>query len=79
MYDKNKLDLSIFASKESFKQAIRENFFKLRTALNQADLIPVNIKIIDLKKEKEIEAVVKKQNIYNQDNLDLGFGVNIKV
>jgi hypothetical protein len=79
MYDKNKLDLSIFASKESFKQAIRENFFKLRTALNQADLIPINIKIIDLKKEKEIEAVVKKQNIYNQDNLDLGFGVNIKV
>lgn len=78
IYDKNKIDLTIHASKESFKQAIRENFSKLRVALNNADLIPVNIKIVDLKKDKEISVQEKQQAVFNQDDLDLGFGVNIK-
>lgn len=78
MYDKNKLDLTIHASKESFKQAIKENFSKLRVALNSAELIPVNIKIIDLKKEKEETPEVKQQAAYNQDNSNLGLGINIK-
>ena len=48
LYDKNKLDLTIYASKDSFKQSIRENSIKLKQALNSVDLIPVNINIIDL-------------------------------
>lgn len=76
LYDKNKLDLTIYASKDSFKQSIRENSSKLKQALNSVDLIPVNIKIIDLKKEEETKEV-NPSNIYNQD-ANLGFGIDIK-
>lgn len=76
LYDTNKLDLTIYASKDSFKQSIRKNSSKLKQALNSVDLIPVNIKIIDLKKEKESKEV-KQTNIYNQD-INLGFGIDIK-
>jgi len=76
LYDKNKLDLTIYASKDSFKQSIRENSTKLKQALNSVDLIPVNIKIIDLKKEEENKEV-KQSNVYNQD-INLGFGIDIK-
>ncbi|WP_072680773.1 hypothetical protein [Arcobacter sp. LA11] len=76
LYDKNKLDLTIYASKDSFKQSIRENSSKLKQALNSVDLIPVNIKIIDLKKEEESKEV-NQTNLYNQ-NIDLGFGIDIK-
>lgn len=77
LYDKNKLDLTIYASKDSFKQSIRENSTKLKQALNSVDLIPINIKIIDMKKEetKDNNAI---NNPYAQ-NSDLGFGINIKV
>ena len=75
LYDKNKLDLTIYASKESFKQSIRENSTKLKQALNSVDLIPVNINIIDLKKPSEEEN--QKTNAYNQ-NINLGFGVDIR-
>ena len=53
LYDKNKLDLTIYAQKEEFKIEIRENMQKLKIALNNANLIPVNIKLLDLKEEKE--------------------------
>ncbi len=77
LYDKNKLDLTIYASKESFKQSIRENSIKLKQALNSVDLIPVNIKIIDLKKDEEKTKESEPSNIYNQ-NLNLGLGIDIK-
>jgi hypothetical protein len=77
LYDKNKLDLTIYASKESFKQSIRENATKLKQALNSADLIPVNIKIIDLKKEEDQPKETQQVNSFNQD-INLGFGINIK-
>jgi len=81
MYDKNKLDLTVYASKESFKQSIKEHFSKLRVALNSAGLIPVNIKIIDLKKEEEKTTQNKPQDIYNNQSINssLGFGLDIKV
>ena len=53
LYDKNKLDLTIYAQKEEFKTEIRENMQKLKIALNNANLIPINIKLLDLKEEKE--------------------------
>ena len=53
LYDKNKLDLTIYTQKEEFKTEIRENMQKLKIALNNASLIPVNIKLLDLKEEKE--------------------------
>lgn len=77
LYDKNKLDLTIYASQDSFKQAIKENSSKLKQGLNQAGLIPVNINIIDLKKEEEISET-KTKNAYTQDP-NLGLGLNIRV
>lgn len=78
LYDKNKLDLTIYASKDSFKQSIKENSIKLKQALNSVDLIPVNINIIDLKKDDEKPKETEKNNFY-KPNVDLGLGINIKV
>lgn len=77
LYDTNKLDLTIYASKDSFKQSIRENSAKLKQALNSVDLIPVNIKIIDFKKEQEKPKEQQQADVYNQ-NANLGLGINIK-
>ena len=74
---KNKLNLTVYAQKENFKQAIRQNIYKLKQALNSVDLIPVNIKVIDLKKDAEKIKETKQNNAYSQ-NMDLGFGINIK-
>ncbi len=76
LYDKNKLDLTIHASKDSFKKLIQENLPKLRQALNQVDLIPSNIKIIDLKKEKPKKE--EQKIIYSQNN-NISLGLNIRV
>lgn len=75
LYDKNKLDLTIYATKDHFKEAIKENIFKLKRAMNSVELIPVNIHILDFDKDKKEE--VKKTDVYNQ-NTNLGFGVDIK-
>ncbi|RXJ78739.1 flagellar hook-length control protein FliK [Arcobacter sp. F155] len=75
LYDKNKLDLTIYATKDHFKEAIKENIFKLKRAMNSVELIPVNIHILDFDKDKKEE--VKKTDVYNQ-NINLGFGVDIK-
>ncbi len=76
LYDKNKLDLTIYASKESFKQSIRENSLKLKQALNSVDLIPVNINIIDLKKDED-KVKEQQEDVYSQ-NINIGFGIDIK-
>lgn len=77
LYDKNKLDLTVYASKEHFKKAIQENIYKLKRALNSVELIPVNIHILNFENEKKEE--VKKTDIYTQNSDNLGFGIDIKV
>lgn len=77
LYDKNKLDLTVYASKDGLKESIRENMAKLKQALNSANLIPVNINIIDMKKNEDSKEV-KQTNAFNQ-NSNLGFGVDIRV
>ena len=68
LYDKNKLDLTIYAQREHFKTALRDNMQKLKIALNSVELIPVNIKLLDLKEEnqKEEPTQVYINNSYNQ-------------
>ncbi len=75
LYDKNRLDLTIFASMQSFKKLIRENITSLKQSLNAAGLIPMDIKLIDLNKSEEKKQEVK--NIYEQNN-NFGFGVDIR-
>lgn len=78
LYDKNKLDMTIYVSNENFKQTFRENLTKLKQALNSVDLIPVNVKVIDMKKEPKKEVKVTNTNPYEQ-NQGLNTGLNIRV
>ena len=72
LYDKNKIDLTIHAQREHFKMAVKDNLINLKKALNDVDLIPVNIKLLDLKEETEKTQVEKKTdafvNPYNNQN-----------
>ena len=81
LYDKNKLDLTVYAQREHFKTALKDNMQQLKIALNNVHLIPVNIKLLDLKdenelKDKTVQAYIN--NGYNQ-NSNLNSGVDIRV
>ena len=81
LYDKNKLDLTVYAQREHFKTALKDNMQQLKIALNNVHLIPVNIKLLDLKdenesKDKPVQAYIN--NGYNQ-NSNLNSGVDIRV
>ena len=80
LYDKNKLDLTVYAQREHFKTAIRDNMQKLKIALNSVDLIPVNVKLLDLKEDqnKDIPTQTYLNNSYN-DNQNLTSGIEIRV
>jgi soluble cytochrome b562 len=80
LYDKNKLDLTVYAQREHFKTAIRDNMQQLKIALNSVDLIPVNIKLLDLKDENESKNKPTQtyiNNSYNQ-NINLTSGIDIR-
>ncbi|WP_121626467.1 flagellar hook-length control protein FliK [Poseidonibacter antarcticus] len=64
MYDSNKIDLTIYAQREHFKIAVRDNLQNLKKALNDIDLIPVNIKLLDLKEDKEKTDIDKKTDAF---------------
>lgn len=81
LYDKNKLDLTVYAQREYFKIALKDNIQQLKIALNNVHLIPVNIKLLDLKdenesKDKPIQTYIN--NGYNQ-NFNLNSGIDIRV
>ena len=81
LYDKNKLDLTVYAQREHFKIAIRDNMQKLKIALNSVDLIPVNIKLLDMKEESKKDEKPTQtylNNSYNQ-SLNLSSGIDIRV
>ncbi|AXX90033.1 flagellar hook-length control protein FliK [Arcobacter suis] len=81
LYDKNKLDLTVYAQREHFKTALRDNMQALKIALNSVELIPVNIKLLDLKDENESKDEPTKayiNNSYNQ-NSNLSSGIDIRV
>ncbi|UYF42589.1 flagellar hook-length control protein FliK [Aliarcobacter cryaerophilus] len=70
MYDENKLDMTIYAQREHFKVTLRDNLQKLKLALNEANIIPMHIKLLDLKEEsenKEQKPTNVYQNNYNND------------
>lgn len=67
LYDKNKLDLTIYAQREHFKVAIKENLQTLKKALNSVDLIAVNVKLLDMKDDKKEDNLEQKyQNFYKE-------------
>ena len=70
MYDENKLDITIYAQREHFKVTLRDNLQKLKLALNEANIIPMHIKLLDMKEEsenKEQKPTNVYQNNYNND------------
>ncbi|AXX85081.1 flagellar hook-length control protein FliK [Aliarcobacter skirrowii] len=67
LYDKNKLDLTIYAQREYFKVAIKENLQTLKKALNSVELIAVNVKLLDMKDDKKEDNLEQKyQNFYEE-------------
>jgi len=78
LYDKNKLDMTVYVSKDSFKQTFRENLINLKRALNSVNLIPVDIKIIDLKENDDKNDKKQDYNPYG-NNQDLSVGLDIRV
>ncbi len=80
LYDKNKLDLTIHAQREHFKLDLSKNIQKLKQALNNVDLIPINIKILDLKEDEEKTIEEKKVQTYtNPYDNNSGTNVDIRV
>ncbi|AZL54172.1 flagellar hook-length control protein FliK [Aliarcobacter skirrowii] len=68
LYDKNKLDLTIYAQREHFKVAIKENLQTLKKALNSVELIAVNVKLLDMKDDKKEDNLEQKyQNFYEEN------------
>ncbi|AXK49176.1 flagellar hook-length control protein FliK [Aliarcobacter trophiarum LMG 25534] len=70
LYDENKLDITIYAQREHFKIALRENLQKLKLALNDANIITMNVKLLDMKdydEKKEDKPNNIYQNHYNND------------
>ena len=70
MYDENKLDMTIYAQREHFKVTLRDNLQKLKLALNEANIIPMHVKLLDMKEEsenKEQKPTNVYQNNYNND------------
>ncbi|MCT7563010.1 flagellar hook-length control protein FliK [Aliarcobacter butzleri] len=78
LYDKNKLDLTIYAQREHFKTAIRENMQQLKIALNSVELIPVNVKLLDMKEDNKESSKPTQTYINNYNNQDLSSGIDIK-
>ena len=67
LYDKNKLDLTIYAQRKHFKVAIKENLQTLKKALNSVELIAVNVKLLDMKDDKKEDNLEQKyQNFYKE-------------
>ena len=70
MYDENKLDMTIYAQREHFKVILRVNLQKFILALNEANIIPMHIKLLDMKEESETQEQKPTnvyQNNYNND------------
>lgn len=53
LYDENRIDITVYAQREHFKNTIKDNLIKLKKALNSVGLIASNIKLLDLKDEKD--------------------------
>ena len=79
LYDTNKMDLTIYAQRDHFKKAIQENMQDLKIALNNADLIPVHIKLLDLKEDENEEDNPNKSYIKNIFDQSFGKSVDIRV
>jgi len=77
LYNENKIDMTIYAQREHFKVAIRDNMQKLKIALNDANLIPVNIKLLDMTNEDLKDE--KPSNIYQQNYYDEIFGLQVDI
>ncbi|OCL82712.1 flagellar hook-length control protein FliK [Arcobacter porcinus] len=68
LYEKDKIDITIYAMNKDSKELIKDNINKLRKAFKSIDLVPINIKILDLKKDND--TIFKNfENIESEFNL----------
>lgn len=78
LYDTNKMDLTIYAQRDHFKLAIRDNMQNLKVALNNADLIPVNIKLLDMQEDNKESNTPNQNYLNNLYNQNLGSSIDIR-
>ncbi|RXJ87052.1 flagellar hook-length control protein FliK [Arcobacter sp. CECT 8985] len=76
LYEKNKLDLTIFTSRDSFKNLVKKNLTNLKQSLNAARLIPMDIKLIDLEKRQKQQE--KPKEVYQQNSSQYNLGLDIR-
>ena len=79
LYDDNKIDITIQAQREHFKVKVKENIGKLKQALNSVNLIPVNIKLLNLEEKNETQK--EKTDIYTNsyENKNINTGLDIRI
>ena len=75
LYDENKLDITLYAQKNSFRNLFNQEIKSLKQAINKAGLIPNNIKILDL---EETQNKNKRENLYLSSYNELSLGLDIK-
>ncbi|NQY24427.1 MAG: flagellar hook-length control protein FliK [Campylobacteraceae bacterium] len=75
LYDENKLDITLYAQKNSFRNLFNQEIKSLKQAINKAGLIPNNIKILDL---EETQNKNKRENLYLRSFNELSLGLDIK-
>lgn len=78
LYEKNKLDLTIYAQNNNFKELIKDNLKNLKKLLNDVNLVPANLKILNLQEPKEKN---KPENIYqkNENLNNSDYKIDIRV
>jgi len=75
LYDENKLDITLYAEKNSFRNLFNQEIKELKQAINKAGLIPNNIKILDLEENNNKN---KRENLYLSSYHELSLGLDIK-
>lgn len=79
IYNKNSIDLTLFAQRDAFKQKVQENLQELKKSLNSVGLIPMNIKLLDLKEETQTPIEKMHENSFNATYGELNLGLDIRV
>lgn len=72
LYDKNQLNIHVYAKSDEFKSLVKENIAELRSALIGVNITPRELRVFDYKEDKKVTT-----SAYNSmdDNLKMGFEI----
>jgi hypothetical protein len=78
VYDKN-IEITMHAQQEAFKKHLQSNLQQLKQNLSSVGLIPLSIKLYDLKEQNESNNPKDEFSFINEYAQDLNLGINIRV